>query len=613
MFTPIPFTAINITGGFWHARQKLNADTTITAVMNRFMDTGRFAAADCNWRDGDPMKPHIFWDSDIAKWMESVAYILEKQPMPKLEKVVEETIDAFEANQDKYGYINSYFTSVEPAARWTRRSDHELYCAGHLIEAAVAWKHATGRDRFLKMMCRYADYIEQVFVKDGSAKFTTPGHEEIELALVKLYHATGEKRYLELSKFFIDKRGTQPEDLSFEKDKDLTKQCGYNQSHLPVREQFEAVGHSVRAGYLYTAMADIAREYGDEALANACRKLFDNIAFRRMYITGGVGSAHIGETYTIDYDLPNDVAYTETCAAISLAYFARRMSQLEADAKYADVIERVLYNGFLSGTSLDGKHFFYTNPLEIDVSRHYRHTTTANTDWLPPTQRVEVFSCSCCPPNITRFVASVGDYLYSVNDEAVVIDQYMNSEASHEGIHIEVETDYPVSGDIKLRVSGLGNRKLMLRIPSWCASFRLNTAYTLEKGYAVIENADDTGILLSLDMKPVLMQGHPEIAAAAGKVCVMRGPVVYCLEGQDNGGRLHAVSVAADTGFTEEKSDLYMMPVLKAQGRRDITAANDWLYRPYKNETEDLTLTFIPYYAFANRGEDDMAVWVRVY
>ncbi|MDF2686587.1 MAG: glycoside hydrolase family protein, partial [Clostridia bacterium] len=397
----VSFRDIELIDGFWAKKQKLINETSIFAVWDRFKETGRFDAFKCDWQEGMPNRPHIFWDSDIAKWIESVAYILQNSKLQnsklqnnkddKLEAAVEELIDLIEKNQDSNGYFNIYFTVCEPKARFTRRYDHELYCAGHLIEAAVAYYETTGKDRFLKLMCKYADYIEKVFILDKTAAFFTPGHEEIELALVKLYHVTGDKRYLNMSKHFLDLRGTN-------------KAVEYNnntQDDVPVRQISEAVGHSVRAVYLYSAMADVADEFNDNELFDACRRVFQNIAYKRMYITGGIGSSPRGEAFSVDYDLPNMTAYSETCAALGLVLFARRMSRLDPDSIYADVAEKAIYNGFISSISLDGVSFFYENPLEIDPSLHKRPEVINGSMRFPPMRRQKVFGCSCCPPNIT--------------------------------------------------------------------------------------------------------------------------------------------------------------------------------------------------------------------
>lgn len=601
---------VNIDMGFWQNRQSLNRNVTIYAVQNRFADTGRFDALACQWREGQPNRPHIFWDSDTAKWIESVAYLIQKAPMPDLEKAVEAMIDQIEAHQSPEGYFNSYFISVDPGHRWTKRDWHELYCAGHLMEAAIAWKAATGRDRFLRIMCLFADHIDQVFRIEGSASFTTSGHEEIELALVKLYHATNEVRYLHLAEWFIDQRSRNDRDFISE-DRSPT----YHQDHLPCAEQTTAVGHAVRACYLYTAMADIARERNDAALKSACEKLFENITQRRMYITGGIGSTHCGEAFTLDYDLPNQTAYTETCASIALAYFAQRMLLMDADHRYSDIIERVIYNGFLSSTSLDGKRFFYTNPMEIEANRrHYASGFATAYDWLPSASRVEVFSCSCCPPNITRFVASMGDMIYTEDDDHLYIHQYMGNHARIGAWQVEISTDYPVSGIIKVRVKGMQGKKLGLRIPQWCQAFTLNASYTMEKGYALIDIGDeDFSICLNLTMSPVLIEGNPNIADTACKAAIMRGPIVYCMEGADNGDRLFDCMIDAEPEISEAMDVSYNLPVLRVQGYQRAVPEDDWFYRPLKRSLISKTLTFIPYYAMANRSESDMRIWIPLH
>lgn len=602
-YQAVPFAQIDVDGGFWAYRQRLNREVTTDAVMRRFQDTGRFDAFRMDWREGMPNKPHIFWDSDIAKWMEGVAYLLEKGSADEYEKVVEETIDRIEAGQGADGYFNIFFTNIEPTKRFSNRDWHELYCAGHLIEAAVAYHESTGRDRFLKMMMKYADYIDRVFRVEQSAAFATPGHEELELALVKLYRHTGEERYLTLAKYFIDQRGVHEKDdrrIEF-------------QSHKPVREMTTGEGHAVRAGYLYSAMADVARETDDETLLDACRTIFDNIIHKRMYVTGGVGSTHCHETFTVDYDLPNDVAYTETCAAISMAYFARRMLTMEADSTYADVIETILYNGFLSSTSLDGKRFYYSNPLSVSQRQLHREVTGMH-DWYPASQRVEVFSCSCCPPNITRFVASIGEYLYTTDERRVYAHQFMQSKAAMniggKEICVRQTTDYPTGNSVRFRVEGGDGVELAIRIPGWCHAFKLDAEYVMENGYAVVRCAGDAfEATLEMSMEPELIEANPEVQADVGRVALRRGPVIYCLESNDNGDRLQDIRVDADLQAEVEYSEEARMPVVYARGWRRQATKGKWLYRPVSGEMEEMRLKFIPYYTFANRGESDMQVW----
>ena len=604
----IPFTDVDITGGFWKTVQDRNRDVTLECVRRQFALTGRFDALRCDWREGMENKPHIFWDSDIAKWVESAAYILQKHPDSTLEGRVEEVIDCIEQNQRPDGYFNSYYLSVEPGQRFTNRWNHELYCAGHWTEAAVAYYEATGKRRFLDLMCRYIDLIDRVFRVEQSAAFATPGHEEIELALVKLYLCMGEKKYLDLCLYFLDVRGTENG-----KDQETASPAGmYMQAHLPVRAQKTAEGHAVRACYLYCAMADAAYLTGDEKLRQACEALFDNIYEKRMYITGGVGSSHDGERFTGDYDLPNADAYAETCAAIALALFASRMSRISAQGKYADVVERALYNGILSGVSLDGTSFFYTNPLEIDLDTR-RANECRDRAYRPLTHRVEVFGCSCCPPNVTRFFASLGDLVYSRSADTVFVHQYMQSTARVGDGTLCVETQYPDDGTVRVTAKGLSGQKLALRIPAWCRDYKLDDEAVLQDGYLYTEVlSDDFTCTLTLSMEPTFYEASPRVAADAGKVALAKGPVVYCLEGLDNDGDLHGLCADLFEPVEAAVHGELPVPTLTVKGWRKHACACCCgpLYRPASGDYRPARLRFIPYYAFANRAETDMTVWV---
>lgn len=600
-----------ITGGFWQQKQQLIREVSIGNVYKRFAETGRFAAFRCDWKEGMPDQPHIFWDSDIAKWIESVAFLCEEKRESELEKIVDEVVDEIEKNQCEDGYFNIYFMVCEPQARFTRRTDHELYCAGHLMEAAVAYAHATGKDKFLRLMCRYADLIDRVFRIEHSAKFSTPGHEEIELALVKLYHATGEKRYLELSEYFINTRGTIKEECY-----DWADAC-YNQSHLPVREQTTAEGHSVRAAYLYSAMADIARETNDKALFEACRAIYDNITSKRMYVTGGIGSSAHGEMFTVDYDLPNKAAYTESCAAIALAMFCRRMSELDCDSAYADTVERIIYNGFLSSVSLDGKSFFYENPLEIDLALHARNDKIKN-GHFPPAHRFEVFGCSCCPPNITRFIASIGDYLYTSSGDTVYVNQYMDSDSAFatqsDKAHIIQRTNYPYDGIVNIKNASEHAQSVALRIPAWCDGYTVSGAAIsrVERGYAFIELAPGASIVLDMKMDVYLVTADPNVQNDCGRAAIFRGPMLFCAEAKDNGEDLHAITVSHDADFAIGHDDTLDVMTLSCRAARADADKSGALYTKFTRREHDVLLKLIPYYAFANRGDSDMLVWFNV-
>jgi DUF1680 family protein len=604
-YQPISYMQTDVTGGFWQRKQALIRDVTIFSVRDRFADTGRFRAFKFDWTEGsDIPKPHFFWDSDIAKWLESAAYLLQKAPNAELEAQVEEVIDDIEAHQDETGYFNIFHTVAEPENRFRIRDHHELYCLGHLIEAAVAYFEATGRDRFLRILDRYIDYVIRVFTVERSAGFQTPGHEEIELALIRLYRLRGDKKYLDLAMFFLNKRGNTDEGLT-----DWAN-GSYNQSHLPVRRQRTAEGHCVRACYLYSAMADAAKETGDEDLLDACRALFRDIAERKMYVTGGIGSSHCGEAFTIPYDLPNDTAYNETCASIALSMFADRMKLIDLDSKYADVVELELYNGALAGLSLDGKSFFYENPLEINLADHTRHTSVNDHDRLPITQRLEVFDCSCCPPNVTRYFASIGGSLYSASDDAILVHQFMESTADVNGAAIRMETNYPLDGRVRLTLQGARGKQLLVRVPGWCQSFSFSAPYTMQRGYAATEvPADDFTLEIDFAMEPLFLAAHPAVRADAGRLALQYGPIVYCLEAVDNGDPLSALTVDVKGEAVAAYDPFFGANVITLPGFR---AASDLLYAPPgQTRQTPVSVRFIPYYGFANRGESDMTVWFR--
>ena len=600
----ITFTELSFGDGFWKKRQEINRTVTAGAVYERFRDTGRFDALACKWKEGMPNKPHEYWDSDVAKWIEGVAYITARSRNAELEKIVDDTVREIEKNMLPCGYFNSYYITLFPQDRFTNRNNHELYCLGHFIEAAIAYKNATGKDKLLQLVIKYVDYVERVFVKEKSAGFFTPGHQEIELALFKLYKETGEVRYLKLASCFLEERGRHSESLNLPEFPDIEFQ-----SHKPVREQTEAVGHCVRALYMYAAMADVAGETEDAELGSVCKTLFDDIVTKKMYITGGVGSDRYGERFTHAYDLPNDVAYTETCAAIALIYFARRMSELETDSKYADVIERVLYNGMLSGVSLDGKRFFYTNPLETDprlLSRYdiYDEAPT----YQPIQQRVEVFECSCCPPNILRFIASVEEYFYSFSDDTCFVNQFASGTLTHGDVKITQNTEYPRNGEIKFSVSG-ELEKLAIRIPGWCESFVIDRPYVMKNGYAYIEKPQGE-INLSFEMESFLVQSNPNVTENGGRVALQRGPIVYCGEGLP-GTNLRSMRIVSDS-FDERYDEKIGAVVLTGKLECDKDDGAFGLYRKYAAPKDIAEVEFIPYYAFANNGEREMLVWFNV-
>lgn len=615
-FTDIRRGYVRVNGGFWQKWRDSARARGLMSVYHRFCETGRFGALDFNWKEGEENRPHIFWDSDIAKWMEAAAYLLMDERDPALEKLVDDCVDKIEAHQRADGYFNIYFDTVEPEARFTRCTDHELYDLGHLIEAAVAYNAATGKDKLLKLVIKYAELVDRVFRVEHSAAFDTPGHEEIELALFKLYRATDDERWLMLLRYFIDTRGTSSRDRTY----DVFGDMAYSQAHLPVREQTTAEGHSVRACYLYAGMADMAWQDGDEGLKKACRALFDNIAHKRMYVTGGIGSSHVGEAFTFDYDLMNRTAYAETCAALALALFARRMSRIEPHGEYADVAELALYNGMLAGVSLDTCAFFYENPLEIhpDVINFNQRYPKAK-DHMPISRRMKVFECSCCPPNVLRLIGSVEEFAFTQSEGALYVHHYMSCAAQTGFGRLEMQTNYPFEGGVVIKPAA-GKYDIALRTPGWCRkwSVMLNGAKiecTAEDGYVRIsrEWAYDDVLTLEMDMPVRLVQAHPAVHEDCGRVAVMRGPLVYCLEECDNGKYLKDIRLCAGGRRSVEFNEELGAPAIRIQATRREWPENAPLYMEYEAPARrEAEAYFVPYYAWANRDEGEMLVWTDI-
>ncbi|MDL2301913.1 glycoside hydrolase family 127 protein [Lachnospiraceae bacterium OttesenSCG-928-D06] len=616
--TGVSFENVVLKDGFWKQKQDLVQKVTIDAVYNRFAETGRFEALKGKWKEGMEHKPHIFWESDVTKWIEGAAYFLQKQRDEDLERRIDELVEWMKKTQGEDGYLNIYFTVVEPEKRFRRRTDHELYCAGHLIEGGIAYAKATGKKDMLQVAIKYTDLIDRIFRIEHSAAFDTPGHEEIELALVKLYQYTGEKRYLLLAEYFINKRGNSSRDETY----DFTDQ-EHMQSHLPVREQKTAEGHSVRALYLYAGMADLAKENQDEELAKVCEKLFENITEKRMYITGGIGSTNRGESFTFDYDLPEYTAYNETCASIALALFCKRMWLIEGDGKYGDCVERALYNTVLSGISLSGDKFFYENPTSADPRRNHFNETRPNglKEHLPILERVKVFDCSCCPPNMIRTIGAIGDYMYSVSENTIYAQCYMDGDAKillgNREISLSQRTEYPFDGKIVISLHTPGQYEMALRIPAWCDAFKISinkngvNAQT-KKGFIYLDGEWKEGdtIELDLEMKVKLYEANPQVIDYCGRVSVTRGPLVYCAEGIDNDNRpLRDIRIQDVTSFQVEKKEIdgMMMPVL--HGKAFARKKTEELYREYKKEEEEISLHLIPYFAWTNRELTEMTTW----
>lgn len=595
----IDYSSIELKDGFWIRIQDKIRHTTTENIYRRFAETGRFDALNFDWKEGMPNRPHYYWDSDIAKWIETVAHLITKKPEPRYEAMADEIIDKIATHQEESGYFNICFQLFHPETRFQDRGAHELYCAGHLIEAAVAYYKATGKNTLLNVACRYADYIEKCFVIEKSTGFVTPGHEEIELALLKLYRVTGEERYLELAEFFLNQRGMRDEPAY------PWAKPAYTQSHLPIRQQRTAEGHAVRAMYLYCAMAELAAERQDAELMRACEAIFEDVLTKKMFITGAIGSSRAGESFTIPYDLPNLTGYAESCAAIGLAMFCLRMQRISCDVRYADTFERLIYNGILSSISLDGRAFFYENPQEILPQLSERDACVAEPAIrMPPYRRKEVFVCSCCPPNITRFLATIADGLYTSNEDAVYCHQYMASEAKiiwrGEEHALEQITDYPRSGKVVLRYRGSG-LTLRYRLPEWCR--------TAESAYQEYCFSDGDELALDFGMPIRIMEADPRVHFNGGRVAVMRGPVVYCAEEADNGVDLHSVVLPRTANFTENYDAFIDGIVLTVPAFRRKPLHN--LYVPVDTiKTEEVSLRLIPYRSFGNRKPGEMLIWL---
>lgn len=605
----VNFEYITITDGFWKQKQELIRSTTIYSVYNRFSDSGRVKALDC-----DPnctVKPHHFWDSDLAKWVESVAYLTAQKKDEQLEKLADDIIDKIEKKQREDGYFNSYFLTVAPQDIFTQRTMHELYCAGHLIEAAIAYKRATGKDKLYRCMLRFADEIDRVFRIEKSAAFFTPGHQELELALMKLWKESGNSNYLELAKYFIENRGLEQEKGAIRPD----HLYGYAQDHAPVRQQTAAIGHAVRLLYMYSGVADLAYETKDEGLKKVCEDIFCDITEKKMYITGGIGSNSNNEGFDKEYYLPNETAYNETCASIAMCFFALRMQLLSNQSKYADVIEKEIYNGMMSGLSLDGKAFFYENPLEIDLSDGNKIPGEMQKIHYPIRQRKELFDCSCCPPNITRLIPSIANFIYTEEKNEIRVNQYVDSEATFDGFRIVQKTGYPFDENVTISFNGKAT-VVGFRIPCWCNKWNMTVngmqaEGTELYGYYYVPLKDGDKVFLHFDMPVVLMQSAREVKENAGKVVVMRGPIVYCAESVDNPDFPLWDFKIDHPASTDGYSDELKLPVIEIDGTIHPDKPAKDLYQPYLEERVCAKLRMIPYFAFANRGESNMQVWFQ--
>ena len=620
--------------GFWGARADAVAARTADILYSRCVEAGMLDQIDPDRpipeqripfqrTDGftaSTVTTQMFWDSDLGKTIETAAYTLYRRKNPDLEAKIDAVIDMYGKLQQEDGYLSSWYQRMQPGQRWTNLRDcHELYCAGHLIEGAVAYFQATGKRKLLDIMCGYADHIATMFGPEADKRKGYCGHEEIELALVKLARVTGEGKYMQLAKYFIDQRGQQPHYFDEEArargadPKDFHHGTPeYNQSHQPVREQRKVVGHAVRAMYLYSGMADIATEYGDDSLRAALDGLWDDLHSKRLYATGGLGPSAANEGFTADYDLPNDTAYAETCAAVGLVFWASRMLGMGPNRRYADMMELALYNGAISGLSLDGATFFYENPLESQGGHHR---------WI-------WHRCPCCPPNIGRLVASIGSYLYGVADDAIAVHLYGDSIAKltvgGKAVTLTQESRYPWDGAVAITVEVDNPTRftLHLRVPGWCSGATLgvngeavDVAAQTTDGYIAIRRDWVSGdnVRLDIEMKPQRLYANPNITADLGRVALRRGPLLYCAEATDNDGGVHALTLSrtAQLGEHYEPNLLGGVVTLAAEAERDAADWNATLYRADPPHTERATLKAVPYFAWDNRDAGDMLVWLR--
>ena len=607
----LPLKKVILRDGFWSGRQATNHEKSLKHAYKKLEDSGNFnnlkLAAGSG--SGEYRRP-VFMDTDIYKWLEAVSYELVNLPDPELEAMADEAIDLLGTAQQADGYLNSYFQVVEPEKKWQEIAmGHEMYCAGHLIEAAVAHHRATGKTKLLNIACRFADHIDATF--GPGKKDVVPGHPEIELALVELSRECGDKRYLDLAGFLIDQRGhgKMIGHTPFDP--------GYHQDRVPVREADVVEGHAVRQMYLLSGIADIYLETGEKALLESMDRLWHDMTARKMYLTGGLGARHYGESYGEAYELPSDTAYAETCATIANMMWNWRLLAIRGEARYAELIETSLYNGFLSGISLDGQRYFYENPL------------------LSPggIERPEWYGCACCPPNVMRQIALLGHYIATTSPDGLQIHQYIASDivaepGSGHPVKVRLETSYPWEGKVKLTIEESDGSpwEIALRIPSWCGKASLQVGDSLTDvsanagEYVKVRKSWQPGdvLQLNLEISPRLVQPSPRVDAVRGSLALAYGPLVYCFEGVDQPAGMNLSDIRLRPGSALKavwREDLLgKVMQIKADGAvEDTSSWETTLYRKSSSvrpQYQDLELAAIPYYAWANRGPGTMRVWI---
>lgn len=578
----------------------------------------------------------VFQDTDLYKWIEAVAYCIENGSGRYYEDIVDSVIDLVGRAQEEDGYLNTYYTVVAPEKRFTNLVEgHELYCTGHLIEAAVAYYHATGKAALLTIAIKNADLICRVFGREEDQIHGYPGHQEIELALVKLYRVTGKSRYLNCARYFLDERGKVPSYFLHE----IARRGGaeffpefnnydlkYSQAHIEPILLRSAEGHAVRCMYMSSAMADIALECEDKKMLEACQAIWESLTKRRMYITGSIGSSGVLERFTTDYDLPNNTNYSETCASIGLMMFGQRMASVTKDASYYDTVERALYNTVLAGIGMTGDRYFYVNPLEVVPDYCTDHSYMMHVK--PDRQRW--FSVACCPPNLARTLASLGQYIYARDQDSLYIHQFISSTAEvnldDTMMKLDLSSDLLQSGKVRLKIISTARSKIVvkIRIPEYAdqPKFMMDDKVAevrMDSGYACLNGFDQGEHLIEIDfgVKPRWVSANDKVRADEGKIALMKGPCVYCLEELDNGANLGAVYVTEETDLMEGKpvEELFgAIPTIEYEGtkRKNIGVGTEELYGKPRFTQEKIKLKAVPYCLWNNRGSGEMLVWHKV-
>lgn len=626
-FVPADNAEVSFKGGFWESWTDTVRKVTVPTQHKRLDEEGFLEVLNFHLPPAPlarPIQPsglsmQHFFDSDFGKWIEAASYTLKAHPNLELEEKIDDIVDRLAEGQMADGYLNSWFIRREPEKRWTNLRDlHEMYSMGHLLEGAVAYFLATGKRKFLDVMIRAVDHIIDTFGTEPGKLRGYDAHEEVELALIKLYRVTNDPRHLALAQYFVEERGQMPSYYDEEARKRgqdpkdyVYKDYSYSQAHMPVREQEKVVGHAVRAMYLFSAMADLGVETSDLSLLAASNRLFDNLTGRQLYVTGGLGPSGTNEGFTREYDLPNATAYAETCAAVALAFWGHRMAQIDLDSRFTDQVELVLYNGALSGISRDGEHYFYENVLES-------HGDNRRWKW---------HYCPCCPTNIARLIASLGSYFYTTKPGELAVHLYGANSANlmlgDVPVAVEQKTAYPWDGDIALSINPARTSrfKLHLRIPSWARSAEISVngetiSPVVSKGYAAIEREWMAGDVVRIAFPTPVerLYANPRVSEDAGRVALKRGPVVYCLEEVDNGLPVQQLRLKTGSELEARFDPDLLGGAVVVEGAAEKASLQQWgegLYRAAPPAFEPARFRAIPYHLWANREAGTMAVWIH--